>query len=65
MSGARRYTVRPGHTFDLGGGKTAEAGDEIELADDVAVNHAHRIEPVQTAAPTGEQASGDDFDGRA
>lgn len=45
---ARGYTVRPGHSFDMGGGKTAGAGEVIELEDDVAAAHAERVDPVPT-----------------
>lgn len=41
-----KYRVLPGHAFDMGGGVTADAGAEIELADDVAAMHRHRIEPI-------------------
>jgi hypothetical protein len=53
---ARRYRILAGNTFDLGAGRTAGAGEEIELEDDVAKAHAHRVEPVvdegvQTSGP--------------
>lgn len=54
----RVYKILPGHTFDLGAGKTAGAGDEIELEDDVAALHAHRVEPVQAAVQTPAPDSG-------
>lgn len=58
---ARRYTVLPGHSFDRGDGTTASGGDEIELEDDVAAAHAHRIdaipEDVQTPAQRDELES--------
>jgi hypothetical protein len=50
-----RYTVRDGHSFDLGGGKTAVAGDEIELEEDVARMHADRVDPVKSGGDAGVQ----------
>lgn len=46
-----RYRILPGQSFEMGGGQTLGAGEEIELPPDIAAMHAHRLEPVQTAAP--------------
>jgi hypothetical protein len=61
---ARKYLIRAGCAFTLGGGLVATGGEEIELEDDVAATHADKLEPLPdaestTAAPVQTPASDD------
>jgi hypothetical protein len=51
----KKYTIREGFTFRGDDGKVAGGGDTIELADDVAKQHLHKLEPVEE--PTKRKAA--------
>lgn len=48
---ARPYLIRSGCSFRLADGSLKTAGDLIDLDDDVARDHADKLEPVQAPAP--------------
>lgn len=54
----KTYRILPGAVFALGDGSTRTGGQTIELADDVAREHAHRIEAVRPEEPAQPQAAG-------
>jgi hypothetical protein len=60
----KKYMIRDGFTFRGDDGKVAAGGDTIDLEDDVAQLHLHKLEPVderpkRKSEPKG-QATGTD-----
>jgi hypothetical protein len=60
----KKYTIRDGFTFRGDDGKVASGGDTIDLEDDVAQLHLHKLEPVdeqpkRKSAPKGQAAGTD------
>lgn len=64
----KNYTIRAGFSFVCANNEVKVGGDTIELEDDVAANHAHKLELVdeKTGAkaekqpkPTAQAASAD------
>jgi hypothetical protein len=53
---ARAYRIRSGCSFRLADGSLKTAGEPIDLDDDVARDHADKLEPVQAPAPGPEAA---------
>jgi hypothetical protein len=45
----KKYIIRAGFTFRGDDGQLAAGGDTIELEDDVAKLHAHKLEPAEEA----------------
>lgn len=47
---ASKYKIRPGFSF-VGATGVSVGGDIIELDDDIAAQHAHKLEPVDLPKP--------------
>ena len=48
---SKKYKIREGFTFVNSDQTVAVGGDIIELDDDVATQHAHKLEPVDLPKP--------------
>lgn len=51
----KKYTIRAGFTFRGDDGEVAGGGDIVELEDDVAQLHAHKLELVEDASKRRKQ----------
>lgn len=60
----KKYKIREGFTFVQSDQTVAVGGDIIELDDDVATQHAHKLEPVDLPKPKSKKDKPDD-DGKA
>ena len=47
----KKYTIREGFSFVGANNDVKQGGETVELEDDVAVNHAHKLELVDEDAP--------------
>lgn len=47
----KKYTIREGFTFVCSNNEVKTGGEILELEDDVAANHAHKLELVAESAP--------------
>lgn len=60
MSEAKHYRILPGHRFN-DGQRDYTSGEVIQLGDDIAAQHADKVElveDVQTSEPGDEHAGG-------
>lgn len=60
----KKYTIREGFTFVNHDQTVSVGGDIIELDDDVAAQHAHKLEPVDVPKPKPKKDKSAD-DGKA
>ena len=49
---AAKYRIRAGFSFVVGLGQVLAGGEVVELEDDVASQHAHKLEPFEESAKT-------------
>lgn len=52
---AAKYRIRAGFSFVVGNDKVLTGGDVVELEDDVASQHAHKLEPFEESAKAGSK----------
>ena len=51
----KKYQIRAGFSFSTGNGTVLEGGETIELEDDVAKLHMHKLEVLEPAKPPPKQ----------